>query len=86
MISKKHIVAIAAAILLASCEDSSKNVTSKYAPSEELSGCTITNLISTSARDITVVRCPISVTSAIQYDKARTTTVTVDGNEYVRKE
>ena len=41
MISKKHIVAIAAAILLASCEDSSKNVTSKYAPSEELSGCTI---------------------------------------------
>lgn len=60
-----------------------KNVNSDYSIPAELSQCTFTRMTSSSGRNMTVVRCPSSTVTATEHNKAMTTTVTIDGNEYV---
>jgi len=86
----KKLLLIPLLVMLASCENSSKNITGNYVLPPELADCSINYLKSTVEYNITVVRCPNSstVSSSVQNcGKGCTTTrnvTVIDGVEYVR--
>lgn len=80
---KKILIALGI-VALAGCSPSAKQ---KYFPvlPEELKDCKFYRLEDGGGAAITVARCPNSITSVRQSDKAGTTAVVIDGVEFVRK-
>lgn len=70
-------------ITLSACSPSTNEASGKYLIPQELADCLFLEMY---ARDmggkISVVRCPNSNTSTIAGDKAKTTTIVIDGVEY----
>ena len=81
----KHLLIILACFFLASCDNTYRDQTGAYTSKPDyLKDCTITRLSSNNAIDITVVRCPNSMTSTTsKYGKSASKTVAViDGVSY----
>ena len=77
-------VALAALIGLAGCNPSAQVKNFSVLP-DELKDCKFFLLMDENGSSITVARCPNSTTTVRQSDKAGTTSVIVDGKEYVAK-
>jgi hypothetical protein len=81
----KSIFIVSVSVLLAACEPSGKSVDFPVRP-EEFKDCKFAYLTNSQGTGITVARCPNSTTTTMQSDKAKTTTVVIDGVEYIKKE
>lgn len=87
------IVVLVMVMILFGCDNSPKEFTNKYELPDELSDCTIHQIYGTdtSARKLTVVRCPNSQTSTTKKESCgknctrSKTTVVIDGVEYEKK-
>lgn len=80
----KRIILIATLALLAGCEPGAKQINFPVVP-DELKDCKFFEVTDTNNFRITVARCPNSSTTVQMNNKARTTSVIVDGKEYVQK-
>lgn len=80
----KKIMLLAAMLILAGCKPSSEVRTFPVLPTELLD-CKFFYLLDGTNSGVTVARCPNSTTTVRQNDKAGTTTVVIDGAEYVKK-
>lgn len=78
----KRIIALAFVIMLTACERETVDIAHRYVIPPEFSECTFKSMRNDAGGSITAVRCPNSATAAIQSDKARTTTIVVDGVTY----
>jgi putative SOS response-associated peptidase YedK len=79
---KKYIGIVFAAMIVAGCTNSAKEVVYPVMP-PELKDCKVYAISSESGRDITVMRCPNATTSTTYKEgKATRTTIVVDGVEY----
>jgi len=76
---------VAAVVLLAGCNEPAATQLDYPVLPEELKDCKFFNLSRGAGTYITVGRCPNSTTTVQMSDKARTTTVLIDGKEYIRK-
>lgn len=77
---------IAAMVFLVGCDQGPRATQMDYPVlPEELKDCKFFNLSRGAGTYITVGRCPNSTTTVQMSDKARTTTVLIDGKEYIRK-
>jgi hypothetical protein len=71
---------------LIGCSDSAKSLSFPAAPAE-LKDCKFFYVTNSDGHRITVVRCPMSVTTTVApQGKSRQTTVVIDGVEYVQKQ
>lgn len=83
----KKILILAAVLMLTACEPTTSDKTSTFALPDHLKDCTITNLSSTSAARLTVVRCPnSSVSASYPVGKTQQTTIVIDGQTYAKVE
>lgn len=86
MVNTTKIGFLLAALLLAGCSDSAREMSFPAAP-EELSDCKFYYLTNSGGAGVTVVRCPNSATTTTRKEgKTTKTAVTIDGVEYVRKD
>ena len=72
------------ALMLAGCEPHAEVKNYPVVP-EELKDCKFFYIVDGNGSSITVARCPNSSTTVQMGNKARTTSVIVDGKEYVAK-
>ena len=79
------VVILLVAIFLVGCEPSGKIVDFPVRP-DEFKDCKFAYLTNSEGGGITVARCPNNTTTTIQSNKAKTTTVIIDGVEYIKKQ
>lgn len=87
---KKLLIIVVLLVIAGCCSGCSpgyQDVAAKYPlKPKELMDCQFFKLVNDNGSPITVVRCPNSTTSVTeQQGKTTTTTVVIDGVEYVRK-
>jgi hypothetical protein len=73
------------ALLLCACEPSAKYVHFPVVPNE-FKDCKFARIENEQGLYLYVSRCPNSTTTTVNSDKAKTTTVVIDGVEYIKKE
>ena len=82
----KRIIILALALCLSACDgygNTTTDITKGYAlPIGLLEDCAVYKLHSATVMDAIIARCPNSTTTTIQQDKARTTSVVIDGVPY----
>jgi hypothetical protein len=82
---KSIFIAIILSAFLCSCSDSANKLNFPALP-PELSDCVIYELLNTSGDHIKIARCPNSTTtSTYTSGKTSTSTIIVDGVEYIKK-
>lgn len=80
----KKIILLAMLFVLAGCEPGARTKIYPVLP-DELKDCKFFIITDDSGGHITVARCPNSTTTTRQNDKRGTTSVIIDGKEYVAK-
>ncbi len=76
------LTAVLGALLAVGCSDGARELKFKAMPAE-LADCRVHEVSNSDGARMTVVRCPLSVTTAqVPNGKTRRTTVTIDGVEY----
>jgi hypothetical protein len=81
---KQLILVFGVLLALAGCKPDAEVKNYSVLP-DELKGCKFFRLTDENGSSITVARCPNSTTTVVQSDKAHTTTVIIDGKEFVEK-
>ena len=81
----KHLILVFGILALAGCGPSAETRDFPILP-DALKDCKFFRLSDGGGSTITVARCPNSTTTTRQSDKAGTTSVIIDGKEYIRKE
>lgn len=80
----KYIMLMVGLMMLAGCEPDAKVKNYPVLP-DELKDCKFFRLADENGSTITVARCPNSTTTVRQGDKGGTTSVIIDGKEYIPK-
>ena len=84
---KKFLVILIMSLAITACSPTASETSDSYKIPEELNDCKFFYLYSPSKSGLNVVRCPnSSVSTTYMQGKTPTTTVTIDGVIYTRKE
>lgn len=80
----KRVIFIISLLVLAGCKPDAEVKNYPVLP-DALKDCQFFRLMDDIGSSITVARCPNSTTTVRQSDKAGTTSVIIDGKEYIQK-